>query len=228
MSLPNEIIDDFAPMVKRISAEYANKYRMVAREDVEQELWIWFLKHPNKIKEWSEEDQKDFDRLVARSLRNAAYDYCLSEKAQVEGYDRNDMFFYRKEFIKQLLPAALSSDYRKVEVFASEVKAPKAPAESGDWMAYAADIRKVYAKLDLDDQNLILTYYVEDKDTKTLHELYGGERTSDKATAMAANRALNKMVKLLGGNPPFRDKDYNADTSTDTSASAEGGSDSTS
>jgi hypothetical protein len=29
---------------------------------------------------------------------------------------------------------------------------------------------------------------------------------------MEANRAVNKMVKILGGNPPVRDEDYLSNT----------------
>jgi len=211
MTVPiNEIVyEKYAPMVKRIAAQYANRYRMVDVEDVRQELWLWFASHPNKTNEWLQKDVKDADPLFARSLRNAAHDYCVKEKANVEGYNAEDNFWYTKDFIKLMLPATLSDDWKRVEVFASEVKGSKSPAESGDWMAYSADIKKAY-KYALSDKEkaLVLMFYANDVDADTLHKELGEERPSAKATQMAANRAINKMVNYLGGFAPRKDNDY--------------------
>jgi hypothetical protein len=48
---------------------------MLERDDIAQELWVWFVTHP-KYKEWSTYEQKDKDNLIAKSLRNAALKYC--------------------------------------------------------------------------------------------------------------------------------------------------------
>lgn len=208
MGISDETVIKYTTMVRRIASEYANKYKMVERHDVEQEMWLWFVTHPKKIKEWSELDGKDSDKLFAKSLRNAALDYCLKEKAIVTGYEYEDNFWYTKEFIKLLLPAALSDDWKRVEQLSSEVKSVKSPSESGDWMAHAADVKKAYETLNETEQALVLTFYAEDATGEALHEQFGEDRPSSRATMMAANRALNKMVKALGGFPPFKDKDY--------------------
>lgn len=207
MPIDEKIYETYGPMVRRWSAKYASMYHMVDKEDVQQQLWLWFVTHPNKVKEWSKLDQKDADNLIAASLKNAAYDYCVKEKAHAAGYEPEDNFWYTKEFIKLLLPAALSNDWKRVEAFASEVKAPKSPAESGDWMAYAADVKKAYESLDVKEQALVLVFYAKDAEGEKLHSELGGERPTARATMMAANRALNKMVKHLGGFPPRRDND---------------------
>lgn len=201
------IYQSYQPMVKRIASEYANRYRMVDREDIQQQLWLWFVEHPRKVQEWSAMDIKDGDKMFARSLRNAAYDFCVKEKAVVTGYEYEDNFWYSKDFIKRILPAALSEDWKKVERFSSEIKAVKSPAESGDWMAFASDIKKAYELLDEKEQALVLLFYAKDVDGETLHEHLGEDRPSARATQMAANRALNKMVKTLGGFPPYRERD---------------------
>lgn len=208
MPVSDLIIEAYHAMVRRISSEFANRYnKFVTKDDVAQELWLWFVSHPNKVKEWSQLDLKDGDKLFAKSLRNAALDYCLKEKAVKTGYEYEDQFWYNKEFIKLLLPATLSEDWKRVEAMSSEIKASKSPAESGDWMAFSADIKKAYEKLTEQEQNLIFTFYAQDKSGEELHEQLGDERPSARATMMAANRALNKMVKLLGGFPPYKEKD---------------------
>lgn len=214
------IYETYQPMVKRITAEYANRYRMVDREDIQQQLWLWFVEHPRKVNEWSVLDRKEGDKMFARSLRNAAYDYCVKEKAVVTGYEYEDIFWYSKEFVKQILPSALDGDWKRVQVFSSEIKTPKSPSESGDWMAFAADVRKAFQLLSEKEQALVLLFYAKDVDGDTLHEHLGEDRPSARATQMAANRAINKMVKTLGGFPPYRERDYDDST---TDRAVEGG-----
>jgi Mg/Co/Ni transporter MgtE len=74
-------------------------------------------------------------------------------------------------------------------------------------MAHAADIRKAFDKLEEKEQNLVFLFYGQDLDSHSLHEVVDEDRPSHRATAMAANRALNKMVRYLGGFPPYKDKD---------------------
>lgn len=205
----NKVHEDYYHMVNRISSEYASKFKMVEKADVIQELWLWFMTHPNKIDEWTSLDnQKDADKLFARSLRNAALDYCLREKAVKEGYNYADNFWYTKDFIKMLIPAVLSDDWTKLDNALSNTgRNTKSLAESGDWMAYAADIKSAFGKLTEQEQNLVFLFYAEDLEGEDLHVVAGEDKSSKRATMMQANRAIAKMVKSLGGNPPFADYD---------------------
>ena len=205
-----ETVREYNPMVHQVSNEYHRKYRMVEKEDIEQELWMWFATHTRKLAEWETEvdSPKDKENLIAKSLRNAAYDYCFKEKARVEGYSTEDVFFYKKEFIKLLLPAVLSDDVNRIAASLSlGGKAPKAPAESNDWMAYSADIKLALSKLEEKDRELVELFYGQDMDGATLHEQVLPEKSTPRAAMMQANRALNKMVRELGGFPPQKDYD---------------------
>lgn len=196
-------------MVQQIASEYRSKYNMVEREDIEQELWLWFTEHPNNIARWTaEQDPKSLDKLIAKSLRNAALDYCVKEKATIEGYNADDNFWYSKDFVKMLIPGVLTDNWEKLETAMTNMgRSTKAPSESGDWMAYGADIRRAFEELDEVEQNLVFLFYAQDVDSTQLHEVTDSERPSPKATAMAANRALNKIVRKLGGFAPFKDED---------------------
>lgn len=199
-------VADYEPMVHQVSAEYSKKYKMVNKEDIKQELWIWFATHQRKMGEWLEHELKDREKLVAKSLRNAAYDFCLKEKASVEGYNPEDVFFYKKEFIKLLLPAVINSDWARIENSLSfGGKTPKAMAEANDWMAYSADIKNALSKLNEKERKLITEFYGHDMDGTTLHEQILPEKSTARAAMMQANRALNKMVRHLGGFAPYHD-----------------------
>lgn len=199
-------VADYDPMVHQISAEYSRKYRMVNKEDIKQELWVWFATHQRKMGEWADHEIKDREKLVAKSLRNAAYDFCLKEKASIEGYNPEDVFFYKKEFIKLLLPAVINSDWARIENSLSLTgKAPKAVAEANDWLAYSADIKNALGKLDPKERTLVEEFYGHDMDGTTLHTQILPEKSTARAAMMQANRALNKMVRNLGGFAPYYD-----------------------
>ena len=207
--LQEQQVNDYWDMVQQIASEYRNKYQMVERADIEQELWLWFAEHPNNIARWkAEQDPKSCDKLIAKSLRNAALDYCIKEKAVAEGYNATDNFWYSKDFVKMLIPGVLTDNWEKLETAMTNMgRSTKAPSESGDWMAYGADIRDAFSKLTEVEQNLVFLFYAQDVDSTQLHEVTDSDRPSVKATAMAANRALNKIVRNLGGFPPFKDDD---------------------
>lgn len=208
-ALTAERVEMYGDMVARVAAEYSRKYPMVEKEDLYQELWFWFTDKAAKVDEWEQhEDRKATDKLVARSLRNYAHDFCVKEKARVEGYEVDDLFYYRKQFVLDLIPAVLSEDWKRVQAtLEGGSRGSSAPAESGNWMAYAADIRKAFQQLPEDEQNLVFLFYAQDVDSATLHEQAAPERPTARAAAMAANRALNKIIKNLGGYPPLEEYD---------------------
>lgn len=204
-----KIYDDYYHMVNRIASEFSRKFKMVDKQDISQSLWLWFVEHPHKTEEWMNMDnQKDADKLFAKSLRNYALDFCLKEKSIAEGYSYDDLFWYTKEFIKLTIPAVLSDDWsRLTNVLSNQGKSTKSLAESGDWMAFVADINAAFSSLNEKEQNLVFLFYAQDMDGNELHEQTGEESPSARATMMQANRALDKMVKYLGGYIPFKDLD---------------------
>lgn len=207
--LTEAIYAQYRDMVRRVSSDFAKRYPMLDKDDIQQECWMWFLEHPHKVEEWSALDISERDPLFARSLRNAAMRYCVREKAQIEGYHYEDIFYYTKDFIKDLLPAVFSSDHRRVQqIFSDGGSGNKNVAETGDWMAYAADIQKAFYHLNEDEQKLVFLFYVQDVDGDTLKDA-SDDRPTARAAMMAANRAVGKMVKYLGGTKPvYKEKDY--------------------
>lgn len=197
----DELVKTYTPMVYTIANQFARKFSMIDRDDVVQECWLWFLEHPNKVQYWTENHPKsERERLFARSLRNAAMRYCIKEKSRIDGMPTDIIFFYSKDFIKELLPAVLTSDWRRIEVALGESGGGKSPAEAGDWMAYAIDVRTAFESLSKEDQLLVSLYYAQDYTSEELKEATG--QPTPAAARMAANRAINKMVERLGGVKP--------------------------
>jgi DNA-directed RNA polymerase specialized sigma24 family protein len=201
-TISEEVYKQYNSMVRRIAGEYSRKFRMLDRDDMAQEMWMWFLTHPGKTRTWMAMPLQDGDKLFARSLRNHVMGYCVKEKAKVEGYAVSDNFWYTKDFIKQLLPSVISEDWKRVQAsFEGGVGGTKPANESGDWMAYAVDVRRAYDALPVDDRILVELFYVNDSHGVALQE--AAEKPSVRAAEMAANRAVAKMVRYLGGERPY-------------------------
>lgn len=207
--MDGKIYEAYKDMVKQVASEYSKKFRMVDKQDIEQELWLWFLTHPNKTVEWvALEEQKDSDKLFAKSLRNAALDFCTKEKAASIGAEISDNFYYSKQFVKTMLPAVLSNDWTKLNnILTGLNRTTKSLAESNDWIAYSADIMSAYDKLSPEDRRLVYYFYGEQLTGKELKKTLESNK-SEKALMVEANRVVAKMIKHLGGSPAYKDVDY--------------------
>ncbi len=49
-----DYITEYESVVANIASEYHKKYPMVETQDISQILWMWFVTHSSKYKEWSD------------------------------------------------------------------------------------------------------------------------------------------------------------------------------
>lgn len=213
-------ISEYNDMVKTLASEYQRKYTMVEQEDIAQELWLWFVAHPRKYKEWSALESKDRDRLIARSLRNAAIDYCEHQKAKKIGYDKSDLYYYDASVIEAFLPSIISESYE----IPSKIQDLNAKFGSGNitdgnnWLSLRSDIASGYYKLSEAKQNVLrLRFSVEQPDWSVLAK--DMDSTPDGAR-MKVQRAINSLIKHLGGWKPQYDEDTQEAESSTESAEA--------
>lgn len=195
-------IAEYSDMVNALAAEYSRKYSMLERDDIAQELWLWFVGHPRKFKEWSELEQKDRDKLIAKSLRNAAITYCEYEKAKKIGYDRSDLYYYDPSVVEAFLPSIISESYTipvKIQDLNSKFGSDDV-TDGNNWLALRSDIASSYYKLSEAKQNVLrLRFSVEQPDwadiAKDMNSTPDGAR-------MKVQRAINSLIKNLGGWKP--------------------------
>jgi hypothetical protein len=211
MPMPYEWYEEYQDMVNMVASKWAYSYsEYVDKEDVTQELWLWFGVKESNVQRWRDDEtltSKNVDSLVYRSLANAAYDYCLKEKMAKMGASVDDLFWYAPSFIKTMLPGVLLNDWKRIHDLAegSVSNSFKDVSERGDWMSYTSDIRKAFDHLSEEEKFLVLEFYGKDQNSKIVakkaQEAYAEARTP-KALHMVANRAVVKMSKFLGGMPP--------------------------
>jgi len=198
--------EHYEGMVGAIAYEFSRKFHMCDADDIRQELWVWFLEHPNKVKTWEELDGKQSVKLIARSLRNAAKDYCQREKARAVGYKVEDNYYYDREVVELLLPAVLRKDL--VAPAMTELgftKAKKVASEGGNWFAMMADIDRSLSRLTQEQLSIIYLRFGDGCDNASLATELA---ISEDAARMRVNRAVNNLLNFLGGTRPRKERDY--------------------
>jgi len=213
-------IEEYNDLVQTLASEYSRKYSMIERDDIGQELWVWFVGHPRKYKEWSALEQKDKDKLIAKSLRNAALKYCEREKSRKVGYDTSDLYYYDASVVEAFLPSIIGETY----VIPTKIQDLNAKFGSGgvsdgnNWLALRSDIAAAYYKLSEAKQNILrLRFSIEQPDWATLAKEM--DSTPDGAR-MKVQRAVNSLIKNLGGWKPYYDKDEQEETTTEDATDA--------
>ena len=204
--------EDFADMVQLVSSEFARKFTMVEQEDLKQELWLWFATHPNKVLEWSMLEQQDYDKLVAKSLRNAALKYCMKEKANKAGYKVSDNYFYDSVLVEMFLPNIINENYEMPEAITDlNTSFGKGDlSEGNNWIAIRADISKAYQSIPERYQNILRLKYT-DESTAGFGRVLG---ISDDAARKRVERAVTALIRKIGGWRPYYDSDYPEQTVT--------------
>jgi len=213
-------ISEYNELVQTLASEYVRRYSMLERDDIAQELWVWFVGHPRKYKEWSDLEQKDRDKLIAKSLRNAALKYCEKEKARKSGYDSSDLYYYDASVVEAFLPSIIAGTY-SIPVSIQDLNAKFGSGNVSDgnnWLALRSDIARAFEKLSDAKQNILrLRFSIDSPDWSLLAK--DMDSTPDGAR-MKVQRAMNSLVKNLGGWRPYHDED-----TTQSESQEENGSD---
>ena len=200
------VIEQYENLVANIAYEFGRKFQMVEVNDIRQELWVWFLEHPNKVKTWEALDGKQATKLIARSLRNTAKDYCQKEKAARVGYRVEDNYYYDRELVEMLLPAILRGDMVAPALTEMGYQSTKKVAsEGGNWFAMVGDINRGLHKLSTEQYYVLCLRFEEGNDNATMAKEL---EISEDAARMRVNRALNNLINYLGGERPVKERDY--------------------
>jgi hypothetical protein len=214
-------IEEYNQLVQQLAAEYAKRYTMLERDDIGQELWVWFVSHPRKYKEWSTLEQKDRDKLIAKSLRNAALKFCEYQKARKIGYDVSDLYYYDVSVVEAFLPSIIGETYEiptKIQDLNAKFGSGAA-SDGNNWLSLRSDIASAFYRLSEQKQNILrLRFSVDSPDWTMLSKEM--ESTPDGAR-MKVQRALNSLVKHLGGWKPYHEQDNQEDTAVSESTDVE-------
>jgi hypothetical protein len=204
-----DYIKEYGSMVKQISESKHRQYPMIAKDDIVQELWLWFAEHPNKIIEWYYmEDKKYANKLFAKSLHNAALKFCQYEKAKTSGYEITDVFYYRREMVEELLPSIINGDWSRPDNMhdVNYDRTSRAPSEGNNLFAMQADISYAFDRIPATQQNVLIVWHMCNRNSKDLSNALN--LPNEKAARMRVTRAIDAIINRLGGHHPYYDRDY--------------------
>lgn len=205
--MSEEWVQEYDLLVSSLASEYTKRYPMVEAEDIRQILWMWFVTHPVKYKEWSKLPAKDKEKLIAKSLRNAALKHCEKEKSQKSGYDLLDLYYYDSSVIEAFLPSIIAGSYEiPSKIKDLNFKFGKGEVTDGNnWLVLRSDIEKAYNQLAEAKQNILRLRFTMDNCEWT--ELGKELNTSADGARMRVTRAVNSIVRHLGGWKTYVDID---------------------
>ena len=192
-------------VVDSVASEYHLKFK-IDIQDIKQNLYQWFVEHPNKLNTWEAIGKKDAKNLIYRSLRNQALDYCQSWKAKTGGYETSDLFFYQSDMVEALLPSVLRGEINlSHKLNLGGTARISAPSEGGNLMAMMIEVDAGFWKLHKEDRRLLFLRYCESMDFQAIADEM--KLPSEDTARMRNKRALRKLINKIGGFRPFRDED---------------------
>jgi DNA-directed RNA polymerase specialized sigma24 family protein len=212
-----EWVQEYSLLVSSLASEYHKRYSMLDPDDIRQTLWMWFVTHPVKYKEWSKLPAKDREKLIAKSLRNAAITYCEKEKSQKSGYDLLDLYYYDSSVIEAFLPSIIAGSYEiPSKIKDLNFKFGKGEVTDGNnWLVLRSDIEKAYNQLAEAKQNILrLRFSMENCEW---NELGKELNTSADGARMRVTRAVNSVIRNLGGWRTYVDMDTTDSQTEDNS-----------
>lgn len=211
-------LTEYEALVASLAAEYHRRYPMVEAPDIQQILWMWFVTHPGKYQDWSALEQKDKDKLIAKSLRNAAIKFCEREKAKTVGYEILDLYYYDATVIEAFLPSIISESYEipsKIKDLNFKFSKSEPSNDGNNWLVLRSDIANAFYKLTEAKQYVLKVRFSTDSNdwsyiSKDLNTTPDGAR-------MKVQRAINSLIRNLGGFKPYSDADTAAMADDDES-----------
>jgi len=201
-------VDEYNLLVSTLAMEYSRKYSIVETSDIRQTLWMWFVTHPIKYTEWSKLPPKDKEKLIAKSLRNAALKYCEQEKARKFGYDMVDLYYYDSSVVEAFLPSILAYSYEiptKIKDLNFQFGKSGEVTDGNNWLVLRSDIEKAFNQLTEAKQNILRLRFTTDNSEWS--ELAKELNTSADGARKRVERAVNSLIRNLGGWRTYNDTD---------------------
>jgi len=198
---------EYELLVAALANEYSRRYPMIERPDIAQTLWLWFVTHPAKYKEWSALELKDKEKLIAKSLRNAALKYCEKEKAKTIGYEFLDLYYYDASVIEAFLPSIISESYEiPTKIKDLNFKPTKGETTDGNnWLVLRSDIATGFYRLSEAKQNILrIRFTTESYEWSDIGKELD---TTPDGARMKVQRAIASLIRNLGGWKPQIDED---------------------
>ena len=174
---------------------------VVEQEDLIAEAHLWMVENLEKVRLWREKG-----RHGQNTLRNACRQRCLTIVAQARRerskLTKGDLAYYTPQIIRELLPAIFyPEDWVSSEIHTGETRSPSRPSEGNTRLAMVVDVRSAFSSLPQNDKQLLADLYADGGMPIQVVALQLD--VTERTVRRREERALDKMVERLGGEPPW-------------------------
>lgn len=199
-------LEDNAAIVsasKQLKARYRN---FVEYEDVLQELRLWLFANYDRALRWREEKiPAHAHGTLVKALRNVGERYCRSEKAEIEGYEPVDEYFYSIPQIADMLTLYFDADWpcMKAIDYEHSDQGGLNIAPASELVTMVADVGKHFERLARHDKDLLQEVYAEGVATDKISVLSLEWDCTYSAAYSRVSRVVGRLRALLGGPSPY-------------------------
>ena len=175
--------------------------------DVLGAVYEWMAKHYSQVVHLRSDDEDQDAKPLRQELYRAAQRFAYEERLRRTGSQPGDLHFYTSGQVEELLPAVW--DYADWHMSSSSGD----PAEGNHRLAMLIDVSSAVFSLRPHDTALLHMRYREGLTLERIgHEL----GVTDDAVRLRMQRIVGKVVRALGGEPPW----WRANRKVTTNASA--------
>lgn len=168
--------------------------------DILGAIYEWMMTHSDKIEEWREGGHKGY---LNTALYRAGLRYAMAERKRITGAQSQDLHFYSPGQLEEILPYIWDYEdwFLSIDSPAYIRSGVGDPATGNVRLATLVDVSSAVLNLpDADDIEFLRLRYEDGIDFTALGLRY--ELTEDGARKRH-KRILNRLVRDLGGDPPW-------------------------
>jgi DNA-directed RNA polymerase specialized sigma24 family protein len=215
VSETTELLKLAQPIAARVARTVGQQFTgYVESADLLQDLVLWTLEHESQVTGYLVpcEDQecgkdcaalREGQRKCHTAFRRVARGIANEVKAERLGYRVEDLHFYSKALLEELLPVALAdAEEWWLDIGGSQPEGPRPPsdpAEGNNRLAMLCDVKAAFLAGSDSDRTLLSEHYLEGIEIATLASVYA---VVELTIRRRLDRALGRMVERLGGTRP--------------------------
>jgi hypothetical protein len=171
--------------IMQSSAKYVRNrfYGYTELSDVLQVLKLDMLEHPTKYSKLTAKGSADF---LSKEFIRVGSRYAMKDKAAALGFKPEDLFFYSKKALREMIPVILES-WDSGDLYEFEY------TDRALWI----DIDRALKALSASDLQIIRWAFTDDEDTVAVKL-----GLTEGAASMRVSRLLDKIREDLGGENP--------------------------
>jgi len=192
----------YEDMLRVIAADLGRIYGQHVKEDVHSELLLWWCVNQQYVERYLNPDEPHGQGKLRRALYNHGLGFCLADKAAGEGFEVDDLYWYSKPQVEELLPAVFETELAVLAVQGNSGKVSgSSPAnEGGNAQAMVADVSRATARLREEDLNFLRLCYRHQLEWIAIGAMVD---VLPKSAEQRHDRCVRRVHALLGGDRPY-------------------------